>query len=125
MSTRVATAFLLVLFVMLFLCDLNIGLIILLRLVTPDDIEMNPGPTYNIVKLVKASFQVGRALLTICPATLVEEKKTVRKAPASSQGSFLLLYYPIFSFFCLVILFLCLSNFTNTVFVEFLTNKHF
>ena len=69
--------------------------------------------------------EVGRALLTICPATLVEEKKTVRKAPASSQGSFLLLYYPIFGFFCLVILFLCLSNFTNTVFVEFLTNKHF
>ena len=69
--------------------------------------------------------EVGRALLTICPATLVEEKKTVRKAPASSQGSFLLLYYPLFGFFCLVILFLCLSNFTNTVFVEFLTNKHF
>ena len=101
--------------------------------------------------------EVGRALLTICPATLViiiiiiniysgwprksqrpivsglfplgatkvEEKKTVRKAPASSQGSFVLLYYPIFGFFCLVILFLCLSNFTNTVFVEFLTNKHF
>ena len=46
--------------------------------------------------------EVGRALLTICPATLVEEKKTVRKAPASSQGSFLLLYYPLFGFFCLV-----------------------
>ena len=28
--------------------------------------------------------EVGRALLTICPATLVEEKKTVRKATASS-----------------------------------------
>ena len=52
-------------------------------------------------------------------------KKTARKAPASSQGSFLLLYYPIFGFFCLIILILCLSNFTNTVFVEFLTNKYF
>ena len=55
----------------------------------------------------------------------MEEKKTVRKAPASSQGSFLSLYYPLFGFFSLVILFLCLFNFTNTVFVEFLTNKHF
>ena len=62
MSTRVATAFLLVLFVMLFLCDLNIGLIILLRLVTPGDIEMNPGPAYNIVKLVKASFHQGNPM---------------------------------------------------------------
>ena len=82
-------------------------------------------PRQAVVIPRQAVVEVGRALLTICPATLVEEKKTARKAPASSQGSFLLLYYPIFGFFCLVILFLCLSNVTNTVFVEFLTNKHF
>ena len=65
MSTRVATAFLLVLFVMLFLCDLNIGLIVLLKLITAGDVEMNPGPTYNIVKLVKASFHQGNPMFDV------------------------------------------------------------
>ena len=59
--------------------------------------------------------EVGRALLTICPATLVEEKKTVRKAPASSQGSFLLLYYPILVFsvwlFCFCVYLTLLTQF--------------
>ena len=70
--------------------------------------------------------EVRRALLTICTATLIEEKKTVRKSSRLVAGkfSFTLLssfWFLLFGF----ILFLCLSNFTNTVFVEFLTNKHF
>ena len=62
---------------------------------------------------IQVIVEVRRALLMICPTTLAEEKKTVRRAPAYSQRSFLLLYYPLFSFFCFVILFLCLTNITS------------
>ena len=44
--------------------------------------------------------EVRRALLMICPATLAEEKRTVRKAPASSRREV---------FFYFIILFLVSS----------------
>ena len=45
-------------FVLFLLCDSIIIsiLIILMKLMIDGDVESNPGPTYNIVKLVKASF---------------------------------------------------------------------
>ena len=78
-------------------------------------------PSFRAKLLSRSDVLYSRSV----PRHWSKKKKTARKAPASSQGSFLLLYYPIFGFFCLVILFLYLSNFTNTVFVEFLTNKQF
>ena len=55
--------FALLLFVMFLLCDSNISiLIIMMKLMIAGDVESNPGPTYNIVKSVKASFHQGNPM---------------------------------------------------------------
>ena len=54
--------FLFVLFLVSLVLKLNIGLIIFLKLLTAGDVELNPGPTYNIFTLVKASFHQGNPM---------------------------------------------------------------
>ena len=55
-------SFILVLFLM-FLC--NLSLLIFFKLLIAGDVELNPGPTYNIVKLVRASFHQGNPMFGI------------------------------------------------------------
>ena len=46
------------------LCNLNVSFLILAKLFVDGDIESNPGPIYNIVKLVKASFHQGNPMFS-------------------------------------------------------------
>ena len=41
---------------MILLSNVNVSFLLVTKLLIDGDIECNPGPTYNIIKLVKASF---------------------------------------------------------------------
>ena len=44
---------------MMLLCNLNMSFLIIMKLIVDGEVESNPGPTYNIAKIVKASFHQG------------------------------------------------------------------
>ena len=46
-----------VLVLMTLICNVNISFLIVMKLLIDGDVESNPGPTYNVTKIVKASFQ--------------------------------------------------------------------
>ena len=56
------------LFVLVVLCcwsslvNLSMGLLIFFKLLRAGDVELNPGPTYNISKIVQASFHQGHSM---------------------------------------------------------------
>ena len=54
-----ASTFLLIFIGIVLYCNVNLAFVKLLRLMCDGDIESNPGPTYSILKVVKASYQQG------------------------------------------------------------------
>ena len=44
---------------MVIICNFNVAFLKISKLLTDDDIESNPGPTYEIVKAVQGSFNQG------------------------------------------------------------------
>ena len=48
-----------VLVLMTLICNVNIGFLIVMKLLIDGDVESNPGPTYDVTKIVKASFHQG------------------------------------------------------------------
>ena len=51
-----------ILFIMILLSNVNVSFLLVTKLLIDGDIECNPGPTYNIIKLVKASFHQGNTM---------------------------------------------------------------
>ena len=50
---------------MILICNFNISFLIVMKLLVDGDVESNPGPTYNITKLVKASFHQGNLMFGV------------------------------------------------------------
>ena len=47
---------------MILICNVNISFLIAFKLLTDGDVESNPGPTYNVTRIVKASFHQGNSM---------------------------------------------------------------
>ena len=48
--------------VLMILHNINMSFLLVMQLIIDRDVESNPGPTYNIVKLLKASFHQGNEM---------------------------------------------------------------
>ena len=51
--------------VMVLICNFDISFLMTMKLLVDGDVESNPGPTYNIKKLVKASFHQGNMMFGV------------------------------------------------------------
>ena len=58
-----------VLVLMTLICNVNISFLIVMKLPIDGDVESNPGPTYDVTKIVKASFHQGDPMFGVSAGT--------------------------------------------------------